>query len=85
MGSEGGPSLAGVDFDDVWKGQKLSNLFTRIKTTMPQSAPASLSDQQYADLVALILSFNRAPSGNSELPPQVEALEKITYGGAAPR
>jgi mono/diheme cytochrome c family protein len=33
-------------------------LFERVRTTMPQSAPGTLSDDNYAAIVAYILSAN---------------------------
>ncbi len=78
-GAEGGPALIGGEASQYWNGLKLSELFERIKTTMPQSAPGSLADRQYADLLAFILSKNDFPAGATDLPFQRELLSEITY------
>ena len=50
-----------------WQGTNLDGLFTQIKTTMPASAPSSLTDQAYVDIVAYVLQINAFPAGASEL------------------
>jgi S-disulfanyl-L-cysteine oxidoreductase SoxD len=50
-----------------WQGTGLDGLFTQIKTTMPASAPSSLSDAAYLDLVAYMLQVNAFPAGSTEL------------------
>jgi mono/diheme cytochrome c family protein len=82
-GSEGGPALAGPEFDAAWRGKKLSALFRRMKATMPQAVPGSLSDQQYADLLALILFRNSSADAGTEVPAQQAALDALTYGTPA--
>ena len=44
---------------------------------MPADAPESLKPQEYADLVAYLFSVNKFPAGETELPTNQEALEKI--------
>ena len=82
MGTEGGPSLTGKDFIDAWKGLKMSDLFQRIKTTMPQSAPGSLADRQYADVLAFIVSKSNFPAGETELPAEPTSLSLIEIKAA---
>jgi mono/diheme cytochrome c family protein len=83
-GSEGGPPLAGEGFSGKWEGAKISELFEHIKTTMPQTAPGSLTDQQSADLVAFILSKNKFPEGWTDLPSQPEKLGELIYKASHP-
>ena len=54
---------------EAWAEDSLKSLFTVIKTTMPQSAPGSLSDAAYTDVVAYILNENAFPAGSEELAP----------------
>jgi hypothetical protein len=44
---------------------------------MPDDAPASLTDQQYTDVVTFILSSNRYPAGKTELPVEAEKQKLI--------
>ncbi len=62
-----GPAVAGRRFVARWKDKGVADLFDKIKTTMPQSAPGSLTPEQYADALAFILSSNRYPGGAAEL------------------
>ena len=45
---------------------------------MPQEAPASLSREQYADILAYILHMNGYPAGEKELSEQSESLNAIS-------
>jgi polar amino acid transport system substrate-binding protein len=46
---------------------------------MPQDKPASLKDQQYADIVAFLLRSNGYPAGQQELRPDPTALKNVTF------
>ena len=71
------PSLVGIAFTFRWKDKNLYDYFVGMRNTMPQSAPGSLSEETYADLVAYLLSEIGYPSGDEELPPDAAALESI--------
>jgi len=73
------PAADGGRFMEAWAEDSLKSLFTVIKTTMPQSAPGSLSDAAYTDIVAYILKENAFPPGSEELTPA--ALEAIRVQG----
>ena len=62
-----GPALSGERFTRTFSDAVLSTLFNTIKTTMPRTAPASLTDGQYTDLVAYLLRANGYPDGMNEL------------------
>ena len=64
-------------FKATWDGRPLSDLFSLISTTMPKSDPASLSPQEYSQLVAYILKINNVPSGKTDLPPDAGKLKTI--------
>jgi mono/diheme cytochrome c family protein len=69
-GREGGgqgPELAGAAFTKKWELQTLNQLFTEIKTRMPRNQPASLTNEEYLSLVALILQANKFPAGDTAL------------------
>jgi mono/diheme cytochrome c family protein len=73
------PSLSGGEFAAAWNDLTLNQLFDRIQKTMPQSAPGSLSREQYAEVIAHILQKNGAPAGKTELPSNMTGLGEITY------
>jgi cytochrome c2 len=49
-----GPPLAGAAFKAIWEKQGPSELFNKIKNTMPRDKPGKLTDEQTADLIVLI-------------------------------
>jgi mono/diheme cytochrome c family protein len=77
------PALAGKDFDADWKDQPLSDLFERIRLTMPGDAPGTLKAEDVADVMAYLFSRAKFPAGVSELPADPAALQAITYMPAA--
>jgi mono/diheme cytochrome c family protein len=76
-GGQDGPALVGADVLQAWSGTTAGDLFDKIKTTMPADAPQSLSPQETADLVAFILSQNKCPAGEQDLPSEMDALKQI--------
>lgn len=64
-----GPALAGPKFADNLSYSKMTakQLFDFIKSQMPNDAPGSLSDRQYLDVFAYILSKNGYPAGLTAL------------------
>lgn len=73
----GGPPLAGFVFRQKWGGRSLAPLYQFTSTQMPQGSPGSLSPQQYADLIALILSHNGHQAGDEPLTPDLERLSEL--------
>ena len=43
---------------------------------MPENNPGSLTDQEYVDVIAYMLSFNGMPAGDDELPPDPQSLAR---------
>jgi len=76
-GGQDGPPLVGADVLQAWSGTTAADLFDKIRTTMPADAPQSLSAQDTADIVAFILSQNKCPTGEKELPADMDALKQI--------
>lgn len=72
------PPLAGKDFLSNWQGKPLSDVFEKTQTSMPATAPGSLSPEQTADVVAYMLNVSKYPAGAAELAPKVDALKTIT-------
>lgn len=71
------PALAGDSFLQHWKELTVDELFQRIRSTMPQQKPQSLSDQVYIDIVAFLLQANGLPSGNIELKSDPAVLKSV--------
>ena len=74
-GSERGPALRGETFMSHWELQTASALFAKARDTMPPDSPASLSDQDYLDVVAHVLRANGFPAGNEAL--KLDRLDDI--------
>jgi len=79
MGGETAPPLIGGTFQSNWNELSLGDLFERIRMSMPQNAPGSLSRQQYADILSFMLAKGGYPSGQSELPTQTEMLKETKF------
>jgi len=84
MGGEMAPPLATGDFLSGWDGLTMGDLFERIRISMPQNNPGSLSGQQNADILAFILSANKFPAGQTELSNQGMALKDIKFEAKKP-
>ena len=78
MGDGIAPALVGSSFFFRWSDLSVGDMYTAIRTTMPQGAPASLSPSGYADISAFLLQKNNVPAGANELPADVDGLEAIT-------
>jgi len=64
---ESGPALSGQVLRAAYGGGTAAQLYDFISRQMPQNNPASLSQQQYLDVTAYVLSRNGFPSGNTPL------------------
>lgn len=84
QGFDSAPGLAGAAFLAKWSRMSVQDLYQRIKTTMPQNAPGTLSPEVYADLTAFILRSNNFTVGPKEVPTDAEALRKLTLDGGRP-
>jgi mono/diheme cytochrome c family protein len=76
-GTDMGPGVAGPAFRENWSGRTVSELFDKVKTTMPANDPGTLSAAATADVVAYILKVNDYPAGSAELPSEMAALSQI--------
>src|SRR5215217_1944215 len=79
MGGEMAPPLATGDFLSGWDGLTVGDLFERIRISMPQNAPGSLSGQQNADILAYMFSANKFPAGTTEMPKEAGILKTIKF------
>jgi mono/diheme cytochrome c family protein len=60
-----------------WEGQPIGVLFTVMSTSMPESNPGFLSEKEYVDILAYILSLSRYAPGDTELDYQDGALNEL--------
>ena len=63
----GAPELKGPGFAAKWNGKPLADLYAYTRTQMPKGNGDSLPPQDYADIVAFMLSQNGIPSGTIKL------------------
>ena len=76
------PPLVGRFIPD-WEGTRLSDLFDKIRETMPLFAPATLSPSDTSDLLAFILRSNNFPAGPKDLETG-NALKSISFDAHKP-
>jgi mono/diheme cytochrome c family protein len=72
------PPLAGKDFLTNWQGKPVADVFEKTQTSMPATAPGSLSPEQTADVVAYMLNVGKYPTGAADLPAKADELKAIT-------
>lgn len=77
------PDLIGFSFTSRWHNVSVYRRYSIIRETMPQGAGGMLSDQEYADIVAYVLSYNKYPAGDHELIPG-EHLDAVIITPTAP-
>lgn len=68
QGAEG-PALKGGQFDGIWRGGPVKDLFAFIKEFMPADKAGSLKDGDAVILTAFILKENGVPAGAQPLVP----------------
>lgn len=66
-GSGNAPPLAGNGFLASWAGKPTSDLYAIIRASMPPAGNTSLTDDNYADIVAFILQSNNVAAGSARL------------------
>ena len=69
--------LSGAPFEARWEDEQYSvdDLFYILRTLMPYEKPATLSKQEYIDIIAYLLMMNRHPAGAQALPLDPSVLE----------
>ena len=71
------PPLAGKDFLTQWGTKTVGDLFEKTHTSMPATAPGSLTPEQAAEITAFQLAKSNFPAGTTPLPAKLEELLKI--------
>ena len=70
------PPLARAPFLREWEGRSLATLFEYMRATMPENNPGSLTDEEYVDVIAYMLTVGGMPVGNDELLPDPQSLAR---------
>jgi mono/diheme cytochrome c family protein len=78
------PALTGPRFLSDFDGLSLGDVFDRIRTTMPQDNPGSLTRDQVADILAFLLKANALPPGPKDLDRRSEFLKAIRFSAVNP-
>lgn len=69
--------LSNPDFRLKWSGKTAFDLFERIRSTMPESRPGSLTQGTYASIVAYLLKVNGIALGARRVSSDSSALAAI--------
>lgn len=77
LGSGKNAPLVGNAFLDKWTDQTMADLFIKTSTTMPASAPGTMSPDETSQVLAYILSVNEFQSGQKPLPTDPDGLSAI--------
>jgi mono/diheme cytochrome c family protein len=83
-GIETAGPLVGARFTSNWNGVTLGDMADRVRISMPNDRPGTLSRQEVADVLAYVFSANRFPAGKTELPRQAEILKQIKFEASKP-
>lgn len=76
-GGPGTPPLKGPEFQFAWKGRSAGELLRTLREKMPPGGADTLPDNQYADVIALILQANEVEPGARELPDDRDSLAEM--------
>ena len=78
------PPLAGDDFKANWNGQQISELFEKMRLSMPADHPGKLSGDQNADILAYMLKQNGFPAGSTLMKGDANALKSVKFDSTKP-
>jgi len=71
------PPLARARFLRIWEGRSLATLFEYTRATMPENNPSSLTEQEYVDVIAYMLTVGGMPAGEEDLQPDPQSLASV--------
>lgn len=83
-GGDESPPLTGGSFLGNWNGLPLSELETRIRTTMPSDSVGIYARPLVLDVIAYMLRANGFPAGAAELPADADSLKAIVIRASRP-
>ena len=76
-GADEGPTLKGSRFLSHWQSDTLAGLYTKIRDTMPQNSPGTISEEVKIEILAYLLQQNGFPAGTTELKRDLPALDTV--------
>ena len=74
------PPLARARFLRIWEGRSLATLYQYTRATMPEDNPSSMTEQEYVDIVAYMLSVGGMSAGDDELQANAQSLARVIFG-----
>jgi S-disulfanyl-L-cysteine oxidoreductase SoxD len=77
IGSERGPAIKGPAFLEHYEKGTVADLFIKIRDTMPEGNPGTISEDAILDILTYILQQNRFPDGPGELKKDLGLLSDI--------
>jgi mono/diheme cytochrome c family protein len=80
-GEFGGPPLNGPAFQAKWFARPVGALIQYTHAAMPPDSPGRLPLGTYVEIIAYLLNANGVPAGQSELPADMSALNKLRIVG----
>src|SRR5260370_22104809 len=80
-GSNEARPLLGANFVNMWRDRTASDLFNRIRNTMPVNDPGSLGDEEAVNIVAYLLQASGAAAGTQALTPGTMTPIGAVIGG----
>src|SRR5882762_6933264 len=80
-GSNEASPLTGMNFVNTWRDRATSDLFNRIRNTMPITDPGSLGDEEAVNIVAYLLQANGVTAGTQALTPATATPIGAVLGG----
>jgi len=83
-GGEQVPALRGVSFGATWEGVPLSDLFERMRKTMPPGKSGVVTRLEFASILAFLLKMNGMPPGSVPLGSDQPALASIIFRSNKP-
>jgi len=83
-GGDLAPGLAGGEFVWNWSGLTVGQLFERLRISMPQENPSSVTRAQKVDILAFMLRANEFPVGEQELVGRSEILDQFMFEAVRP-
>lgn len=83
-GGDVAPGLVGGEFVWNWSGLTVGQLFERLRISMPQEDPSSVTRSEKADILAFMLRANAFPAGARELPGRAAMLDRFLFEALAP-
>jgi mono/diheme cytochrome c family protein len=81
-GGPGSPPIVGRAFMIGWRSESVGALLDHLRTTMPTGQAGALTDQEYADVLSVILQTNGYPASadGTELATDPVELMDVTMG-----